>query len=84
MSVYEPRSINPQRPLQRQRRTQAELEDLDRALVEIVAEIEPAIVHGHNRYGGPDDYAQVATEFYRRDGRDALTLGEALVGRRTE
>ncbi len=25
------------------------------------------IVRGHNRYGGPDDYAQVAAEFYRRD-----------------
>ena len=110
MSVYEPRSIK------RSRRTRAELEDLDRSLVEIVAEIEPAtvrqvfyqgvvrglvpkdeskgyklvqrrlvklretgeipygwitdnvrIVRGHNRYGGPEDYAQVAAEFYRRD-----------------
>lgn len=25
------------------------------------------IVRGHNRYGGPDDYARVAAEFYRRD-----------------
>ncbi len=25
------------------------------------------IVRGHNRYQGPDDYAQVAAEFYRRD-----------------
>lgn len=25
------------------------------------------IVRGHNRYGGPEDYAQVAAEFYRRD-----------------
>src|SRR5215218_4625398 len=25
------------------------------------------IVHGHNRYDGPDDYARVAAEFYRRD-----------------
>jgi hypothetical protein len=25
------------------------------------------IVHGHNRYDDPDDYARVAAEFYRRD-----------------
>jgi hypothetical protein len=25
------------------------------------------IVWGHNRYGGPEDYARVAAEFYRRD-----------------
>lgn len=25
------------------------------------------IVRGHNRYDGPDDYARVAAEFYRRD-----------------
>jgi len=25
------------------------------------------IVRGHNRYAGPDDYARVAAEFYRRD-----------------
>ena len=25
------------------------------------------IVRGHNRYGGPEDYARVAAEFYRRD-----------------
>ncbi len=110
MNVYGPR------PVKRARRTRAELEALDRALVKIVEEIEPAtvrqvfyqgvvrglvpkdesrgyklvqrrlvelrergdipygwitdnvrIVRGHNRYGGPDDYAQVAAEFYRRD-----------------
>lgn len=38
MSFYEPRSIK------RQRRTQAELEGLDRALAKIVADIEPATV----------------------------------------
>jgi len=25
------------------------------------------VVRGHNRYDGPDDYAQIAAEFYRRD-----------------
>jgi hypothetical protein len=25
------------------------------------------IVRGHDRYGGPEDYARVAAEFYRRD-----------------
>jgi hypothetical protein len=113
VSVYEPRSIKREPRL---RRTRAELEDLDRALAKIVAEIEPAtvrqvfyqgvvcglvpkdeargyklvqrrlvklretgeipygwitdnvrIVRGHNRYGGPEDYAKVAAEFYRRD-----------------
>jgi len=113
MSVYEPRSIKRQPRL---RHTKAELEDLDRALTEIVSEIQPAtvrqgfyqavvrglvpkdegkgyklvqrrlvklresgeipygwitdnvrIVRGHNRYDGPEDYAKVAAEFYRRD-----------------
>ncbi len=103
-------------PIKRKRRTKAELEMLDQALVNIVAEIEPAtvrqvfyqavvhglvpkdeakgyklvqrrlvklresgdipygwitdnvrIVRGYNRYDGPEDYAQVAAEFYRRD-----------------
>lgn len=111
MSVYEPSPIK-----RRQRRTKAELEELDRVLAEIVAEIEPAtvrqvfyqavvrglvpkdeargyklvqrrlvklretgeipygwitdnvrVVRGHNRYDGPEDYARVAAEFYRRD-----------------
>jgi hypothetical protein len=110
MSVYRPS------PIKRQRRSKAELEALDAALVEIVAKIEPAtvrqvfyqavvrglvpkdeargyklvqrrllklresaeipygwitdnvrIVRGHNRYEGPEDYARVAAEFYRRD-----------------
>jgi hypothetical protein len=110
VSVYEPS------PITRQRRTRAELERLDLALADIVAEIEPAtvrqvfyqavvaglvpkdetkgyklvqrrlvalresgqipygwitdnvrIVRGHDRYGGPKDYARVAAEFYRRD-----------------
>jgi hypothetical protein len=103
-------------PIKRTRRTRAELEQLDQALTEIVAEIEPAtvrqvfyqavvhglvpkdeakgyklvqrrlvklreegeipygwitdnvrIVRGYNRYDGPEDYARVAAEFYRRD-----------------
>ncbi len=110
VSVYGPR------PIKRQRRTRAELEDLDLALAEIVADIEPAtvrqvfyqavvrglvpkdeakgyklvqrrlvklretgkipygwitdnvrVVRGHDRYVSPEDYAQVAAEFYRRD-----------------
>ncbi len=110
MSGYRPS------PIKRHRRTRQELEDLDRALAEIVAEIEPAtvrqifyqavvrglvpkdeakgyklvqrrlvklretgeipygwitdnvrIVRGYNRYEGPEDYARVAAEFYRRD-----------------
>jgi hypothetical protein len=110
VSFYRPR------PIKRQRRTRAELEELDWALAQIVAEIEPAtvrqtfyqavvrglvpkdeakgyklvqrrlvklretgeipygwitdnvrIVRGHNRYEGPEDYAKVAAEFYRRD-----------------
>lgn len=110
MSVYGPS------PVKRARRTKVELEELDYALAEIVAEIEPAtvrqvfyqavvrglvpkdeskgyklvqrrlvklretgeipygwitdnvrVVRGHNRYGGPEDYASVAAEFYRRD-----------------
>ena len=110
MSVYGPS------PVKRARRTKVELEELDYALAEIVAEIEPAtvrqvfyqavvwgmvpkdesrgyklvqrrlvklretgevpygwitdnvrVVRGHNRYDGPDDYAQIAAEFYRRD-----------------
>ncbi len=110
MSVYRPS------PIKRRRRTREELEVLDRAFAEIVAEIEPAtvrqifyqavvrglvpkdeargyklvqrrlvklreagvipygwitdnvrIVRGHNRYEGPEDYARVAAEFYRRD-----------------
>lgn len=108
--VYEPS------PIKRRRRTREELEVLDRAFAEIVAEIEPAtvrqifyqavvrglvpkdeakgyklvqrrlvklresgeipygwitdnvrVVRGHNRYEGPEDYARVAAEFYRRD-----------------
>ncbi len=111
MSVYQPSPIK-----SRRRRTRQELEDLDRALAEIVAEIEPAtvrqifyqavvrglvpkdeakgyklvqrrlvklreagvipygwitdnvrVVRGHNRYEGPEGYARVAAEFYRRD-----------------
>jgi hypothetical protein len=103
-------------PIKRTRRTRAELEQLDHALIEIVAQIEPAtvrqvfyqavvhglvpkdeakgyklvqrrlvklreegeipyrwitdnvrIVRGYNRYDGPEDYARVAAEFYRRD-----------------
>ncbi len=110
MSVYEPRLVK------RKRRTKAELEQLDLALADIAAEIQPAtvrqvfyqavvrglvpkdeakgyklvqrrlvklresrerpygwitdnvrIVRGHNRYDGPEDYARVAAEFYRRD-----------------
>jgi hypothetical protein len=110
VTVYEPS------PIKRKRRTKAELEQLDLALADIVAEIQPAtvrqvfyqavvrdlvpkdeakgyklvqrrlvklresreipygwitdnvrIVRGHNRYGGPEDYARVAAEFYRRD-----------------
>jgi hypothetical protein len=110
VSIYEPS------PVKRQRRTKAELEELDMVLADVVAEIEPAtvrqvfyqavvldlvpkdevrgyklvqrrlvalrergtiphdwitdnvrIVRGHNRYGGPKDYARVAAEFYRRD-----------------
>lgn len=110
MSVYEPS------PIKRKRRTKAELEQLDLALADIVAEIQPAtvrqvfyqavvrglvpkdeakgyklvqrrlvklresgeipygwitdnvrIVRGHSRYGGPEDYARVAAEFYRKD-----------------
>ena len=110
MSLYGPS------PIKRTRRTKAELEELDQALVGIVADIEPAtvrqvfyqavvhglvpkdetrgyklvqrrlvllrergavpygwitdnvrIVRGHNRYEGPEDYARVAAEFYRRD-----------------
>ena len=110
VSVYEPS------PIKRKRRTKTELAELDLALAEIVAEIEPAtvrqvfyqavvhglvpkdeakgyklvqrrlvklreskeipygwitdnvrIVRGFNRYDGPEDYARVAAEFYRRD-----------------
>ena len=110
MSVYDTR------PIKRQRRTKAELQVIDGALADIVAEIEPAtvrqvfyqavvrglvpkdeakgyklvqrrllklresreipygwitdnvrIVRGHARYEGPDQYARVAAEFYRRD-----------------
>jgi hypothetical protein len=103
-------------PIKRQRRSKADLQALDGALANIVAEIEPAtvrqvfyqavvrglvpkdeakgyklvqrrllklresgeipycwitdnvrIVRGHARYEGPDQYARVAAEFYRRD-----------------